>query len=184
MFFDSLYQLVNLWADGVEVSFYQFLVDLYNNIAEWNEAYNCPKFKPLSGVGCRGAEFEQNKADAQASKDAQARAQREKEEEEERRRQEAERMRVAELERLRQGACRHGGGGTMGMGVLKSAGVSALRGAAHVWYGIRGCAWASQRPRPSADGSRRSARAWSGEPSAQRSTVNARSTDRNARPLD
>jgi hypothetical protein len=70
MFFDSMCQLVDLWAGGLDVSFVQFLTTLYDNIAEWSTTHSCPKFRPLVDVGCLGEEMERKRLEAQARNDA------------------------------------------------------------------------------------------------------------------
>ena len=70
MFFDCMYQLVDLWATGVEVSFSQFLEDLYENIADYNPVAGHDKFKATHKVGCIGEKFEQAKEDAAARRAA------------------------------------------------------------------------------------------------------------------
>ena len=67
MFFDSMYQLVDLWAGDMNVKFCTFLSTLFNNVAAWDYTDNPEpmwKFKPLEAVGCIGEEFEQIKEDA------------------------------------------------------------------------------------------------------------------------
>jgi hypothetical protein len=72
MFFDSMYQLVDLWASGVNVSFYDWLCELYNNIARWDSTKGCPKFKQMSNVGCCGDTFERIKDDAKEAAEKKA----------------------------------------------------------------------------------------------------------------
>eukprot|EP01047_Picozoa_sp_COSAG01_P062280 COSAG01_NODE_7897_length_3001_cov_10.758387_2_plen_127_part_00 len=70
MYFDSLYQLVDLWASGVDVSFYKWLCELYDNIVNLvhdsaSGISTIPRFKPMSEVRCRGDRFAQIKDEAE-----------------------------------------------------------------------------------------------------------------------
>ena len=97
MFFDCMYQLVNLWATGVDISFSQFLEDLYENIAEYNTVAGHDKFKATHKVGCIGENFEQAKEDAAARRAAAEKARQDALDEAERLRLEAEKARQVRI---------------------------------------------------------------------------------------
>ena len=60
-FFDSMYQLVDLWASDLKVSFFKFLDALFNNISHWCDRHKYWKFQPLEVVECAGAKFDEIK---------------------------------------------------------------------------------------------------------------------------
>ena len=64
MFFDSIYQMVDLWAADLDVSFTEFLELMFNNIAEWVEEDLHWKFKPMKDVKGQGEKLDdiQNRA--------------------------------------------------------------------------------------------------------------------------
>ena len=71
MFFDSMYQLVDLWAGNLNVRFFAFLYTLFHNIAYWDESDNPEpmwKLRQLVDVGCIGEKFEEIKEEARQAK--------------------------------------------------------------------------------------------------------------------
>lgn len=74
-FFNSIYELVDLWAADLEVSFVKFLTNLFDNIAEWTDDLGGHwKFKGLETVRCEGDKFEALKDDARAAAEEAERA--------------------------------------------------------------------------------------------------------------
>jgi hypothetical protein len=66
MFYDSIFQLADLWARDLHVSFHSFLRDLFDNVAEWDETRQAFQFKKVDHVKCMGELFDELKARAQA----------------------------------------------------------------------------------------------------------------------
>ena len=57
-----MYELVDLWAADLKVSFPIFLKELFGNIAEWSDDEGGHwKFKEMGDVKCEGDAFEQMK---------------------------------------------------------------------------------------------------------------------------
>lgn len=60
MFYDSMYQLVDLWAGEANVNFCSFLNTIFDNVAVWDDSNNPEpmwKFKPLNKTECVGEAF-------------------------------------------------------------------------------------------------------------------------------
>ena len=78
MFFDSLHEMVHIWAGGSAVSYTEFLSILFENIAYWvvdpevNEGNGYWAFKDLDNVGAQGDELDELQAAAQRASDADA----------------------------------------------------------------------------------------------------------------
>merc|ERR1712216_224424 len=78
MFFDSLHELVRLWAGGSGASYTEFLDILFENIAYWvvdpegNDGNGYWAFKDLDDVGTQGDELDELQAAAQRVSDADA----------------------------------------------------------------------------------------------------------------
>jgi hypothetical protein len=60
MFFDSVYQMVSLWAADLDVSFTGFLEVLFSNIAGWDDGDPAHwKFKKTKDVNGKGEELDE-----------------------------------------------------------------------------------------------------------------------------
>ena len=114
MFYDSVIQMVSLWAGGLSLSFVEFLTIIFDNISLWvpgTEEY--PEgywaFRPLDEIGSKSDEVqaiqdearEQQDADRRAKEAADADAERRRAEQETLARQRREAMRLAQEERER-----------------------------------------------------------------------------------
>jgi Ca2+-binding EF-hand superfamily protein len=80
MFFDSVYQLVDLWAADLDVSFTEFLDLLFDNIAEWVAEDMHWKFKDLKDVEGKGEKLDEVQNQAKLRQEDSERKKREAEE--------------------------------------------------------------------------------------------------------